>query len=373
MTIKSCPPRRHRRLALLGFAAACLAMASAAPPPTEANLRDGASSYPVKAAPRRPGGGVTTVAAPVALNPAKAGGIFGRRLAKQDGDKQDGDKQAGKPSGAKDLLKTLNPFYKQHVTVDGLLIVSSEKVSKYALREAVHLVRKMLAHRPDVLKKLAAKKTYVCVMAYNEMVTDMPECRGMSPWWDKRARGLGGRPIICAEEDLLCYEGDPYEGESIFVHEFGHAIHGGLAGLDEQFNKRLKALYHKTKKTGRFRAYGMGSFGEFWAEGVQSWFNCNKDGGLEALGPDGEHLCHINTREQVKKYMPEFAELLDDAFRHNKWVYVPVGKRLDQPHLRGYDPAKAPTFRWPPEVIEAYNRIEAERAKKRKQQQNKEK
>ena len=73
----------------------------------------------------------------------------------------------------------------------------------------------------------------------------------------------------------------------------------------------------------------------------------------------------------MKKYLPAFAELLDEAFRQNKWVYVPVLKRLDQPHLRGHDPAKAPTFRWPPEVIEAYNRIEAERAKKRKQQKEK--
>jgi len=34
---------------------------------------------------------------------------------------------------------------------------------------------------------------------------------------------------------------------------------------------------------------------------------------------------------------------------------------------RGYDPAKAPTFRWPPKVIEAFKRIEAEKARKRKQ------
>jgi len=48
-----------------------------------------------------------------------------------------------------------------------------------------------------------------------------------------------------------------------------------------------------------------------------------------------------------------------------------VLQRLDEPHLRGYDPAKAPTFRWPPEVIEAYNRIEAEEANKRKRKKEK--
>jgi hypothetical protein len=61
------------------------------------------------------------------------------------------------------------------------------------------------------------------------------------------------------------------------------------------------------------------------------------------------------------------AELLDDVFRQNEWVYVRVRRRLDQPHLRGYDPAQSPEFVWPPEVIEAYNRIEAENARRRKQ------
>ena len=68
-----------------------------------------------------------------------------------------------------------------------------------------------------------------------------------------------------------------------------------------------------------------------------------------------------------KTYLPEYAKLLDNSFGYNKWVYVPVAKRLDQPHLRGYDPARAPTFRWPPEVVEVFNRYEAEKAAKQAQ------
>jgi len=287
-----------------------------------------------------------------------AGGAFGCRVVKQ----------GGEPSGAEALLKTLDPFYKQHLVADGLPIVGSEKVSEHALREVAYLLGKMLGNRPDVMGRLVGEKMYVCVMGYNEMQTDLPECRGMSLWWAKRARGLGGRPVSCGEENLLGFNGDPYQGENIFIHEFAHAVHGALAGLHGQFNTRLRTLYQKAKETGRLRGYGMTSFGEFWAEGVQSWFDCNRSGGLEALGPEGKPLCHINTREQLRKHLPAFAELLDEAFRQNTWVYVPVLRRLDQPHLRGHDPAEAPAFRWPPEVIEAFNRIEAERAKKRRQQ-----
>jgi len=291
-----------------------------------------------------------------------------------------GKKPPSTAAGTAEPLKGLDPFYKQYVLADGLRIVASKRVSKYALREAAHLIRKMTAGRPDVLKVLVDRRLHIGVMAYNEMTTDMPECRGMSPWWDKRARGFGGNPIICAEENLLSFRGDPWQGENIFVHEFAHGIHGSLARLDKRFNARLEELHGKTEKTRRFRGYGMNNPGEFWAEGVQSWFNCNgtirsKSAGgqssLEVIGPEGQHVCHITTRKQLKTYLPRLAKLIDDAFRQNRWVYVPVLKRLNQPHLRGYDPAKAPTFRWPPKVIEAYNRIEAEKAKKRKEQKEK--
>ncbi|MDP6633342.1 MAG: hypothetical protein QGG42_00405 [Phycisphaerae bacterium] len=283
------------------------------------------------------------------------------------------------------LLKTRDPFYKQHIAVDGVLIVSSEKVSKYALAEAAHLMRKMLANRPDVMKKVAARNVYIGVMAYNEMTTDMPECRGMSPWWDMRARGLGGNPLICAEENLLCFKGDPWGGESIFVHEFGHIIQGAIAQLDGRSKESFQEMFEKARKTGRYRGYGMNNTGEFWAEGVQAWFNCNGTmrgkfaGGqssLEVVGPDGKHVCHITTRKQIKEHLPELAKLLDSSFRKNAWVYTPPAKRLDQPHLRGYDPTKAPVFRWPKKVVEAFNRIDAKMkaakaAKAKKQKQRK--
>jgi len=265
-----------------------------------------------------------------------------------------------------ELIPTLDPFYTRHVTAGGLLISSSPKVDPRALAEAAHLVRRMLAKRPDVLKALVAGKVRVGVMAYNEMTTDLPECRRMSPWWDKRARGLGGNPVTCAEENLLAYRGDPYRGESIFLHEFAHIVHGrGMRAVDETFQARLTALFEGARNAGRFRGYGMTNAGEFWAEGAQSWFDCNRAGGLAVRDADGKRWTEINTREEMKKHLPDFAAFLDRSFGRNPWTYVPVARRLDQPHLRGYDPAKAPVFRWPQKVLDAYNRIEAEKRKKR--------
>ena len=94
---------------------------------------------------------------------------------------------------------------------------------------------------------------------------------------------------------------------------------------------------------------------------------------MTVSGPRGELVGHLNARELLKTHCPEFARLLDSTFRQNKGVYVSVTKRLDEPHLRGFDPADAPEFRWPAAVIEAYDRIEAENAKKEKLRKTKSK
>jgi len=269
---------------------------------------------------------------------------------------------ARQPRSAEAQLKTMDPFFKQHVIADGLLIAGSEKVSKYALDEVAYLARKVLANRPELLKQFGRQ---ISVMAYTEMQNDLPDCRGMDAWWNYRARGVAGSAISCGEENVLSFKGDPWQGENIFIHEFAHGIHGVIQKSDKGFATRLNALHAKAKESGLFRGYGIkGGPGEFWAEGVQAWYNCNgtirpKSGGgqssFEVIDPKGEHVCHITTREHVKTHLPGLAKLLDESFRQNKWLYVPVAKRLDEPHLRGFDPGRAPTFRWPPGVEEAFD------------------
>jgi formylglycine-generating enzyme len=273
-----------------------------------------------------------------------------------------------KPDASKSVearVKKMDPFYKQHVTVDSLLIAGSEKVSRHALDEVAYLAQKMLANRPDVLKGFTRQ---ISVMAYSEMQTALPDCRGLAPWWDYRARGLAGATISCGEENVLSFKGDPWKGENIFIHEFAHGLNGYFNSKDKGFQTRLNALHAKAQKSGLFEGYGISSASEFWAEGVQAWFNCNgtirpESGGgqssFEVLNADGNHVAHINTRKLVKTHLPGLAEFIDETFKQNQWVYTPVSKRLKEPHLKGFNPAKAPTFVWPEGVVEAFHKAEA--------------
>lgn len=210
--------------------------------------------------------------------------------------------------------------------------------------------------------------------------------------------------VLFAEEDVLEYEGG-MKLESILVHEFGHVIAG--AGFDQALQERLTKTYNNAKETGlwrdgrasqRFRrvkgdtptslfdalvksfpnespelirkcldagdihvngkptnakvkvtgkddvrinfggekvCYAAKNRGEYWAEVLQCWYDTNRT-------MDHDHN-HIHTREQLIKYDPVAAALCKDVLGDSPWRFVSPRKRAGKDHLKGYDPAKAPT------------------------------
>jgi len=256
----------------------------------------------------------------------------------------------------------LDPFYTKHVSARGFPVIGSKEVSDYALLEAAYLVNRMLSDRSDVRNALIENKVRFVVMAYDEMTTDVPEHSDMKPprFWDKRARGLGPsprRPVVsCGEENLLRYPGDPYHEENILIHEFAHAIHHtGLNSVDKRFDEKLRAAYEKAMKKGLWKdKYAANNRAEYWAEGVQSYFDTNRK-------PDHDHN-HVDTREELFEYDPALARLVAREFRKTKWRYCRPAERDQPDHLTGYDRKQAPRFVWPKAVLE-WNRQREEEKK----------
>jgi YVTN family beta-propeller protein len=282
----------------------------------------------------------------------------------------------------------LDPFYKKHVSVRGLPVLGSQKVSDYALKEAAYLIDRMLARRPDLLDALVRDKVRVVVMAHSERTTDVPEHRDMTPkdFWDVRARGLGAsraRPIVsCAEENLLNYPGDPYRGENILIHEFAHAIHGlALRRVDPTFDARLQKAYAAALGRGLWRGiYAGSSAGEYWAEAVQSWFDTNlappdfQHNAVQSwfdtnlAPPDFQHN-DVNIREELEAYDPGVAALVAEVFGATPWRYIPPRSRTDieAGHLAGFDPGRSPTFTWGA-AQKTYDEVVAQKRRLRKRE-----
>ncbi len=253
----------------------------------------------------------------------------------------------------------LAPFYQKHLNAGGLPVVGSTNVSDFALREAAWIARQMLTNRADLLRAMASNNVRLAVMAWNEFTTDVPEHSDLESkvYWDRRARGLGAtrrRPAVsCAEENLLCFPGDPYSTENICVHEFAHAIHEmGLSSVDPTFDKRLRAAFQRAKDDGRWKGtYASTNPSEYWAEGVQSWFDNNREN-------DALHN-HVNTRAELKDYDPALAALCAEVFGEIAWRYRKPAERApaDRAHLAGYDATKAPRFKWRPVPISDKPRV----------------
>lgn len=223
--------------------------------------------------------------------------------------------------------------YTKHVSASGYSVVAFDRVNNYALKEAAWLIDVMLAHRPDIRKAMIDSGSRFIVIPYDAFTTDIPEYAHLKPkdYWDVRARGLGGSATdavcSCGEENLLAFPGDPYSAECILIHEFAHNIHlRGLNRVDPTFDERLEKVYQQAMKAGLWKGkYPSVNRMEYFAEGVQSWFNNNRENDLDHN--------HVNSREELIAYDPDLAALCKEVFGETKLVYSKPTVRLKD-HLK---------------------------------------
>jgi hypothetical protein len=197
----------------------------------------------------------------------------------------------------------LDPFYVKHTLARGVPVVSSAAPSDAALSRACELLIDMLSMRDDVVDILLQRRTRFGIIGNDELTNDIPEYRGFPDTINTRARGLGGQDIgTCAEESILCdRQRDRWRGEGICVHEFSHTISAaGLFRADPTFEPRLRAAFQDAEREGRFEnTYAMENLQEYWAEGVQDWYDTN----LEAVPSNGIHN-EIDRRTELETYDP---------------------------------------------------------------------
>jgi hypothetical protein len=85
---------------------------------------------------------------------------------------------------------------------------------------------------------------------------------------------------------------------------------------------------------GEKQCYAIKNRAEYFAEGVQAWFDTNRT-------MDHDHN-HIHTREQLKTYDPSLAALCEKVLGDSEWRYISPRHRAGCGHLADYEPTKAP-------------------------------
>lgn len=224
----------------------------------------------------------------------------------------------------------LSKFYTQYTDAGGVPVVASSHPLAQSLQAARAIVLNMLVNRADLLAALSKAGVRVAVIGAAEVTTDIPEYATLVPadWWNSRTRGVGAtaaRPVSSAgEENLLGLAGDRYVGESIMVHEFGHTLFEmGVRKLDRGADQRLDQIYQKAMAAGLWQnTYAATNYREYWAEGVQCWFDANPRGLTTANGIHGP----VATREGLQQYDPALASFIAGVFGKVAW-------RWDRPGL----------------------------------------
>ncbi|KAI8512661.1 hypothetical protein Bbelb_093000 [Branchiostoma belcheri] len=210
---------------------------------------------------------------------------------------------------------SLDAFYQKYLHAYGIPILGSSILPDDALRRACYDVLFLLADRKDVRDSYYNYYGRAAIMDDTEVTLDIPEHSGLDASFNTRARGLGAtvsKPVSTgAEENVLCFSNDSYRVEDIFIHEFAHGLDIlGARKVVSDFETRLQTAYDDALANGLWaNTYAAVTRDEYWAEGVQSFFNVNH----ERDPPDGIHN-HVNTRTELQAYDPDLYAIIEDIF-----------------------------------------------------------
>jgi hypothetical protein len=218
----------------------------------------------------------------------------------------------------------VSSFYGKYLDASGIPVLSSADVSSVALATACTIVSHMLSARDDVRQAMVGQGMTVVVIGINEVTTDIPEYANLNQMfpnqnWD-RLRGVGATIMIpvssVGEENLLCLPNDMFGGEKLLVQTFATGVLLGVQDVDSMFEPRLNDAFQTATNAGLWKdTYAAANEIEYYAEGVQSWFDAN----YYVAQPDGNNG-PISTRDKLEVYDPPLAELIGETMPDDTWL-----------------------------------------------------
>jgi hypothetical protein len=224
----------------------------------------------------------------------------------------DGCQVSSVPADVRSSYK-IDTFYQKYSSANGIVIATSSKVGDEAIIRDCRLLLDLYRKRDAARQSIISQKVFFTLIAQSEQLSSLPE---VSSVWgtslDQRARGLGSMtPTICAEDSIMCMAGDPWVGDCICPHEYGHTLADLALGRGEPaMASRLKTIYDDIVSSDRLAnayVHEDGGTSGLMAWGVQAWYSCAINGTRGAYHSD------INTREELKSELPDFYNFLAEV------------------------------------------------------------
>ena len=218
----------------------------------------------------------------------------------------------------------LAAFYGKYLDASGIPVVSSPSVADQALTQACDIVVHLLVSRDDVRRAMIDNSLRIAVIGTGEVTTDLPEYSDLytafpDSDWDQM-RGVGAtnqRPVSsCGEENLLCLNGDTFQGVWVLVQTVAYAVEAlGIPPIDATFTSRLQTLYDDAMAAGRFaNTFAAQKPNFYFSVGVLDWFDANRE-----VSPANGTYNEINTRVELKAYDSGLAALIGEYLPDDSW------------------------------------------------------
>ena len=200
-------------------------------------------------------------------------------------------------------------YYNRYINAGGIAIVGNQTVNNQYFLMAKEIVLRMTKKHPEIRAQLLPRhEFYLVLLEAHTRSWELPEFLYL-PFEDNKGGSCGG--LQCWSR--VGYGYDNVRPMSVFVHEFGHAIHLAINGntqdsrlnppLDPTFDARLKLAYENALEFGIWSGlYAEKNKDEYWAEGVHTWFY--------DIGPDRQ----FPTYADFATHDPLLDELLDEWF-----------------------------------------------------------
>ena len=214
-------------------------------------------------------------------------------------------------------------FYRKIIVTNQIAVVGSHRVEDRSLEQAIAALEGMIMDRQVWWGFLVEGEASVAVMSASETMDDIPEYRPPNDSaggdWAASIRSHPASAEIpvttIGEENLLCAALDANIGESVLVHELAHTLHDlVISKIDPNFDSDLSSVFQQARADGLWaNTLANTNYREYWAEGVQSWFDANQH------EQPGLHN-HVNTRAELAEYDPRLRDLLGQWFGDGEWT-----------------------------------------------------
>lgn len=210
---------------------------------------------------------------------------------------------------------TTSNWYAQRSAVQQIPVLGSAQVSSAQMLHARRVTARFLAKLPtSTVRELRHAGLKVVVIGPTEHISDVPAIGSrFGPDGDRQYwAGSGATPDLPLCVATSAHFDQPWVGENLMIFGLATSL-AELVLLPDRpgFRRDLDRAFAHARSRGRWaNTHAAASPGTYWAEGVQSYFNANREGPRRGDGVHGA----INTRRELAARDPALYRLIAQNF-----------------------------------------------------------